>query len=104
MSRYANRARNIKNKPVKNLDANSAQVAALKQQLELLKAQLLGQGLTPCVGSAANAASAADMNRHGAGSAQAASFGGGEGERVAQLLQEINVTVADLSCMPLEPM
>jgi len=30
---YANRARNITNKPVKNIDPNKAQIAALKQQL-----------------------------------------------------------------------
>jgi hypothetical protein len=37
--RYANRARNIKNKPVVNRDPNAAQVAHLRQQLAAAKAE-----------------------------------------------------------------
>jgi hypothetical protein len=42
--RYSARARNIKNKPVINRDANASQVAALKAEIEALRAQLLQQG------------------------------------------------------------
>jgi len=40
--RYANRARNIKNKPVVNRDPNSSQIAMLKAQIAQLKLQLYG--------------------------------------------------------------
>ncbi|CAK9016555.1 Kinesin-like protein KIN-4C (AtKINESIN-4C) [Durusdinium trenchii] len=42
--RYANRARNIKNKPVVNRDPNSSQIATLKAQIAQLKLQLSGDG------------------------------------------------------------
>jgi len=38
--KYANRARNIKNKPIVNRDPNSAQLSALRLQIEDLQAQL----------------------------------------------------------------
>jgi len=38
---YANRARNIKNKPVVNRDATSALIAEMKQQLQVLATELL---------------------------------------------------------------
>lgn len=38
--RYANRARNIKNKPVVNRDPNAAQIAHLRQQLAAAKAEV----------------------------------------------------------------
>ena len=37
--RYANRARNIRNKPVVNRDPNAAQIAHLRQQLAAAKAE-----------------------------------------------------------------
>jgi hypothetical protein len=37
--RYANRARNIRNKPVINRDPNAAQIAHLRQQLAAAKAE-----------------------------------------------------------------
>mmetsp|Transcript_23626 Transcript_23626/g.37696 ORF Transcript_23626/g.37696 Transcript_23626/m.37696 type:complete len:1511 (+) Transcript_23626:207-4739(+) len=40
--RYANRARNIKNKPIINRDPNSSQIATLKAQIAQLKLQLYG--------------------------------------------------------------
>ncbi|GBG31418.1 Kinesin-like protein KIN-4A [Hondaea fermentalgiana] len=42
--RYANRARNIKNKPIVNRDPNSSQIATLKAQIQQLKLQLYGNG------------------------------------------------------------
>ena len=39
--KYANRARNIKNKPVVNKDPHSLQLAALKEQITNLQLQLL---------------------------------------------------------------
>ena len=38
--RYANRARNIKNKPVINRDPNAAQISHLRQQLAAAKAEI----------------------------------------------------------------
>ena len=38
--RYANRARNIKNKPVVNRDPNAAQINHLRQQLSTAKAEI----------------------------------------------------------------
>lgn len=38
--RYANRARNIKNKPVVNRDPNAAQISHLRQQLSMAKAEI----------------------------------------------------------------
>lgn len=40
--RYAARARNIRNTPVINRDANASQIAQLKAEIEALRAQLLG--------------------------------------------------------------
>ena len=37
--RYANRARNIRNKPVVNRDPNAAQISLLRQQLAAAKAE-----------------------------------------------------------------
>ena len=39
--RYANRARNIRNKPVINRDPNAAQLAHLRQQLAAAKAEIV---------------------------------------------------------------
>eukprot|EP00741_Cyanophora_paradoxa_P018513 tig00021070_g17872.t2 len=39
--KYANRARNIKNKPVVNRDPNSAQLVSLRKEIERLQAELL---------------------------------------------------------------
>jgi hypothetical protein len=47
--RYANRARNIRNKPVVNRDPVAAQIAHMRQQLAALRAE--NQGLK-CVGCA----------------------------------------------------
>ena len=42
--RYANRAKNIKNKPTINEDPKDAMLRQLQEEIELLKAQLMGQG------------------------------------------------------------
>jgi len=42
--RYANRAKNIKNKPTINEDPKDAMLRQLQEEIEALKAQLLGQG------------------------------------------------------------
>ena len=48
--RYANRARNIKNKAVVNRDPASSQIAALKAQIAALKAQIASGGGAQIVG------------------------------------------------------
>ncbi len=42
--RYANRAKNIKNKPTINEDPKDAMLRQLQEEIEILKAQLIGQG------------------------------------------------------------
>lgn len=42
--RYANRAKNIKNKPTINEDPKDAMLRQLQEEIELLKSQLVGQG------------------------------------------------------------
>ena len=42
--KYANRARNIQNKAIINRDAHSAQIAKLKNQIEILKLALVNKG------------------------------------------------------------
>ena len=42
--KYANRARNIKNKPIVNRDLNANQIAALKRQIAKLRKQIAGGG------------------------------------------------------------
>ena len=41
LAQYANRARNIQNKPVVNRDASSALIAELRRQVQLLATELL---------------------------------------------------------------
>lgn len=56
--RYADRARQIKNKPIVNLDPAAAELARLRQQVQLLQVQLLqGQTIT-----GVNAGGASDEN------------------------------------------
>jgi kinesin family protein 3/17 len=43
--RYANRAKNIKNKPKINEDPKDAMLRELQEEINLLKAQLSGKGL-----------------------------------------------------------
>lgn len=51
--RYANRAKNIKNKPTINEDPKDAMLRQLQEEIELLKAQLMGQGgAMPVAGAA----------------------------------------------------
>mmetsp|Transcript_66749 Transcript_66749/g.211265 ORF Transcript_66749/g.211265 Transcript_66749/m.211265 type:complete len:663 (-) Transcript_66749:422-2410(-) len=44
--KYANRARNIKNKPTQNRDVQSNQLAQMKSELQALKLQLMKHGLS----------------------------------------------------------
>lgn len=60
--RYASRARNIKNRPVINRDANASTIAQLKAEVEALRAQLQSGSSGP-EGSASSSSSIA----HGAG-------------------------------------
>jgi hypothetical protein len=67
--RYANRARNIKNKPVVNRDPSAAQILLLRQQLaaaraevDVLRSQLGGDGRNTSR-HAANASSNAEVCR-----------------------------------------
>lgn len=77
--KYANRARNILNKPTVNRDAASAEVAYLRQQLHAARAALVQQRNGN--GSAAVASAAAEV--HG---------GGGDGQ--ADLVQQLTVLEA----------
>ena len=45
--RYANRAKNIKNKPVVNMDPRALEIQRLEKEVQRLRAQLLKIGVTP---------------------------------------------------------
>jgi kinesin family protein 4/21/27 len=78
--RYADRARKIKNKPIVNIDPQAAELAMLRQQVQVLKAQIfqLTGGAGICASVASNAAAAAAVSENGVG-------GGGGGGFVFNL-------------------
>ena len=45
--RYADRARKIKNKPIINRDGKESEIAALRKEIQDLKAQLGADGVVP---------------------------------------------------------
>lgn len=68
-ARYANRARNIRNRAVINRDPYNAQLQQLKQQLQAVTAELAAYkaGATPAVAAAAAAALAGGAPHHSDG-------------------------------------
>lgn len=91
--RYANRARNIKNKPIVNRDPNSSQIAMLKAQIQQLKLQLSGNGQN---GELPAGMDFASFSGNAAGGFDW--MGGASGADTGQVRQELDAALSRASC------
>ena len=83
--KYANRARNIKNKAVVNRDPRSLQLAALRLRISQLSADLARNGIAPSVGTLIRVGVGGGVvldGEGGSGSGGAHSWGGGGAQSV----------------------